>query len=169
MKEIQMRRSGVTLFIALFLGSLAHGQITTSEQARDQLNKANQFTSEQVREQIRKYGGLQAVLRHTASSIVPGQKIPGGIVEITGAEANANRITYYHRLMNEEKSDIPPIPEARRLMASKHASTFCPVSMLSLMIKEHGAEIRYVVAAKSGGYLFEYTFNKATCAPDYRW
>ena len=162
-----MLRSVTTLVVALCLASFAYGQITP-EQARDQLNKANHFTSEQVREQIRKYGGLQAVLRRAASSIAPGQKIPGGM-EITGAEANANRLTFHHRLINEEKSDIPPIPEARRLMASKHASSFCQVSMLSLMVKEHEAEVRYVVASKSGGYLFEYTFNKMTCAPDYRW
>lgn len=163
-----MRRSGVTLFIGLFLGSLAHGQITTSEQARDQLNKANQITSEQVREQIRKYGGLQAVLRRAASSIAPGQKIPGGM-EITGAEATGNKLSIYLRLINQEKSDIPAIPETRRLMASQQASVFCQTSMLSLLVKEHEAEVRHTVASKSGGYLFEYTFNKTTCAPDYRW
>lgn len=162
-----MLRSVTALIVALCLASFAYGQITP-EQARDQLNKANQFTSEQLREQIRKYGGLQAVLRGMASSVTPGQKLPGG-VEITGAEANANRFTFYHRLINEEKSDIPPIPEARRLMALKHASVFCQVSMMSLMVMEHEAEFRYVVASKSGGYLFEYTFNKATCTPGYRW
>ena len=131
---------------------------------------AGPYTPEQIRAAIRQAGSperfLAAIATNTAK--MSGQMFDDQ-TQITGAAANQKTLAYYLRLVNYEKADIPDLSAFRRKVASTLSPSVCTAPVASILINEHGAEYTYMAYSKSREYLFEYSFNRTTCALGYRW
>jgi len=131
---------------------------------------AGSYTPEQIRAAIRQAGSperfIAAIAANTAK--MSGQMFDDQ-TQITGAAANQKTLVYYLRLVNYEKADIPDLSASRRKVASTLSPSVCTAPVASILINEHGAEYKYMAYSKSREYLFEYSFNRTTCAPGYRW
>jgi hypothetical protein len=131
---------------------------------------AGPYTPEQIRTAIRQAGSperfLAAIATKTAK--MAGQMFDDQ-TQITGAAANGRTLVYYLRLVNYEKQDITDLSASRRKVASTLSPSVCTAPVASILINEHGVEYKYMAYSKSREYLFEYSFNRTTCAPGYRW
>lgn len=131
---------------------------------------AGQYTPDQIRSAVRKSGGPEGLILAIASNTA---KISGQMIddqtEITGAVASNRTLVFYIRLVSYEKGDIANIDVARQRLAKRNAPAVCTATVASILINEHGAQYRYMAYSKSREYLFDYTFNKVTCSPSYRW
>lgn len=131
---------------------------------------ASAYTPDQIRFAIRQYGGSE---RFLAAMATRAAKSSGQMIDvqtqITGAAAVRNTIVFYMRLINHEKADIPDLSAARRSIASTLSPSVCTDPVASILIHEYGAEYKYMAYSKSRVYLFDYSFNRSTCVPGYRW
>jgi hypothetical protein len=149
-----MLRSVTALIFALCLASLAHGQMTP----------------EKVRASVQQVGGVENFVRAVATntSKMAGQMIDDQ-TKLTAVAANGKTLVYYSQLVNFERLAIQDIQDLRRRVASKNVRAVCTSPTTTVLINEFSVDFKYMVYSKSNEYLFEYTFNKATCALDYRW
>lgn len=154
MKAMKMLRSVTTLIFALCSASLAYGQMTP----------------EKVRASVQQLGGAENFVRALATNTA---KMTGQMIDdqtkLTSVAASGKTLVYYTQLVNFERSAIQDIQELRRRGASPNARAVCKAPTSTVLINEFAVEYKYMVYSKSKEYLFEYTFNKVTCAPDYRW
>lgn len=149
-----MRRSVTTLIFALCLASPAYAQMTP----------------EKVRASVQQLGGAENFVRGMSSNAA---KMTGQMIDdqtkLTTVAASGKTLVYYTQLVNFERSAIQDIQELRRRVASSNARAVCTSPTSTVLINEFAVDYKYMVYSKSKEYLFEYTFNKTTCAPDYRW
>jgi len=149
-----MRRSLLTLMFAVCWASLAYAQMTP----------------EKVRAAVQQYGGAENFVRAMASNFA---KMAGQMLDdqtkMTAAAAIGKSLVYYIQLVNYEKSSIQNTNEFRRQVAERNARAVCTSPTSSVLINEFEVDFKYIAYSKSNEYLFEYAFNKTTCAPDYRW
>lgn len=128
------------------------------------------YTPEQIRAAIRQAGSPERFLAAIATNTA---KMSGRMfddqTQITGAVSNQKTVTHYMRLVNYEKTDFPDLSASRRKVASTLSPSVCTAPVSSILINEHGAEYKYIAYSKSREYLFEYSFNRITCVPGYRW
>ena len=131
---------------------------------------AGPYTPEQIRAIIKQAGGPERFIEAVAAN---GAKMSGQLIdkqtEMMGAAADQKTLVFYNRLVTYEKADIPDLSAARRSVASTNSPSVCTAPTASILINEHGAEYKYMAYSKSREYLFEYSFNRTTCAPGYRW
>lgn len=129
-----------------------------------------QHTPEQIRAAIRQAGSPERVLAAIATNTakMSGQMFDDQ-TQITGAAVIQKTLVFYMRLVNYEKADIPDLSASRRKVASTLSPSVCTAPVAFILINEHGAEYKYMAYSKSREYLFEYSFNRTTCAPGYRW
>ena len=129
-----------------------------------------EYKPEQIRAAIRQAGSperfLAAIATNTAK--MSGQMFDDQ-TQLTGAAANQKTLAYYLRLVNYDKADIPDLSAFRRKVASTLSPSVCTAPVASILINEHGAEYTYMAYSKSREYLFEYSFNRTTCALGCRW
>lgn len=84
--------------------------------------------------------------------------------ELTGVSAIGKSLNYFVRLVKKEKIDIPDVDELRQKIAARNAPPVCTAPRASIFINEYGAQYKYIVYTKSREYLFEYVYNRSTCA-----
>jgi hypothetical protein len=151
-----MRKTYLTLFLLVIspLLSLANTQYTPSE----------------IRAAVRQAGGPESFIRQLASGTakMAGQMIDDQ-TQITGAIATERTLVYYIRHINYVKSDVSNTSAFRQKIATRNAPLVCTAPVASILINEYGAGYKYMVYSKTREYLFDYTLNKATCSPNYRW
>jgi hypothetical protein len=149
-----MRRSLLTLIIAMYWVSLAYAQMTP----------------EKVRAAVQQGGGAENFVRAMASNTA---KMAGQMIDdqtkLTSAAASGKSLVYYTQLVNFEKSSIQNTRELRRQVAERGARAVCTSPTSTVLINDFGVDYKYMVYSRSNEYLFEYAFSKTTCAPDYRW
>ncbi len=131
---------------------------------------AGQYTPDQIRASIKQAGGPERFVSAIASNTakMSGQMFDDQ-TQITGAIAQQKTLVYYLRLVNYEKQDIPSILALRARVASTLAPSVCTAPIASILINEHNAEYKYMAYSKTREFLFDYSFNRTTCAPGYRW
>lgn len=131
---------------------------------------ADSYTPEQIRAAIGQAGGPE---RFIAAIATYSAKMSGQLIdkqtEIIGAVADQKTLIFYIRLVTYEKADIPDLSAVRRKVASTNSPSVCTAPTASILINEYGGEYTYQAYSKSREYLFQYSFNRTTCAPGYRW
>ena len=131
---------------------------------------AGSYTPEQVRSAVKQAGGAE---RFIAEMAINSAKMSGQMLDdqtqLTGSVSRQRTVVYYLRMVNYEKKDIKDIDAFGRKVASMLAPSVCTAPIASILINEYGAEYKYMAYSRSRAYLFEYGFNRTTCAPSYRW
>ncbi|MFC7411633.1 hypothetical protein [Hydrogenophaga atypica] len=119
-------------------------------------------TPQEVHQAVRAAGGaepfLKEMVRQTANAlpIRPNQN-----VEITSVVGLGKRIRYQSRLLLVESK--ASVHDMNALKSSNINYAACSSLIMSVMIKEYGAALTYVVLARNSEYLFEYELNSETC------
>lgn len=131
---------------------------------------AGQYTPEQIRSAIRQAGSPERFLRVVAAktAAMSGQMFDDQ-TQITGAVAMGKEMVYQLRLVNYEKKDIPNVVALRQKVASTLSPSVCTAPIASILINEYGAAFTYMAYSKTREYLFEYSLDRTTCSPNYRW
>ena len=145
----------IVLILTLLLASLASAQ---------------SYTPSQIRNAIRQAGGAEQFMAKMANraAMTTGRMIDDQ-TELFSVQSLEKTIVYYSRLPNLSKNDIADLRSLRKNVAERNAPSVCTAPVASILIHEHGAEYKYIAYSKSREYLFDYAFNRQTCAPDYRW
>lgn len=134
------------------------------------MSAASSYTPAQVRAAIKQAGTperfLAAISTNTAKT--SGQMIDAQ-TQLIGSAATGMSLVYYVRYINREKKDYPDLLATRRSVASLVSPSVCTAPVSSILIKEYGAEYKYMIYSASREYLFEYSLNKESCEQGYRW
>lgn len=97
-----------------------------------------------------------------------GAKMSGQMLDdqtqITGVVALGKTLNFYLRLVNYEKSAIENVEETRAKVAAALAPSVCTAPVSSILINEYGVTYNYMVYSRSREYVFQYAFNRDTCA-----
>jgi hypothetical protein len=138
--------------------------------AASAMSVASSYTPEQVRSAVKQAGGAERFIVEIAQNTakMSGQMLDDQ-TQLTGSVAFERTIVYYLRMVNYDKRDIQNISAFRRKVASLLAPSVCTAPLASILINEYRAEYKYMAYSKSREYLFEYGFNRNTCAPSYCW
>jgi hypothetical protein len=131
---------------------------------------ASPYTPAQIHAAVRQAGGPEKFKAELASS---SAKMSGRMfdaeTELVGASTLDKTLVHYVRLVNHTKAGIPRLNEVRRKVAIANAPAVCTAPIASILINEYSAVYKYIAYSKTKEYLFEYAFNRETCAANYRW
>lgn len=124
-------------------------------------NAQAQLTPNEVHAAVKEAGGAKVMLESIAK--LTASKLPMMVdsnVQIIAVFAFELNITFTQRLVTLARKDIPDL-EAWRVANANYA--VCGSPLFSVLIRDYGVEVKYIVHSKDREYITEFNWNKTTC------
>jgi hypothetical protein len=135
-----------------------------SDQATEAMKKARAMSRDEVRAEIRKWGGASGFLKEMIRGLLAVSPIVvNEFTEIVGAEVSDRQQSVYMSLRKMDKRAFQENESAYKVAVSSMLNKGCDIVVNNLLISEFDATIRYVVSSKDKDYLFDLILNKFTC------
>jgi hypothetical protein len=130
------------------------------------MKKAGAMSRDEIREEIRKWGGANGFLRESTRGIMAVSPIVvNEFTEILRAEVNDRQQIIYMSLRTLDKRTFLENESAAKTAVRTMLGKSCDIVMNQLLISEFDATFRYIVFSKDREQLFDIVLNKATCKP----